>query len=131
MQVICIYENRFLRRLKNNKIEYGEEFAKLVLKDKNLTRKTVFVMANLLSINKVVLASNGIGAIDKAGSMLLSICKRFGYWIALIMCVVEIIKSLMQNDTKSISKIVVKYVIAYASFYFLPWIFTLIEECFK
>lgn len=130
MQVICIYENRFLRRLKNNKIEYEEEFAKFVLKDKNLTRKTVFVMANLLSVDKVVLASN-VGAIDKAGSMLFSICKNFGYWVALIMCIIEIIKSLMQNDTKSISKIVVKYVIAYASFYFLPWIFTLIEECFR
>lgn len=127
MHVSIIYENRFIRELKNNKIKYSEEFAKEILKDPQLTKKTVFVLGNLLMLERVVYASG----IDKAGNVLLGLARDLGYYICLLMCIMEIIKSLMQGDTKSIGKIIMKYIIAFGAFYMLPWLFNIIKDSFK
>lgn len=128
MYISVIYESRFLRNIKKNKIKYSEEFAKEILKDEELTKKTVFILGNLLMLEKVVYANPSI---DKAGGILLGLVQNFGYWVCLIMCAVEVIRTLMQGDTKSIGKVVAKYVTGFATFYFLPWLFDIIKTCFK
>lgn len=69
--------------------------------------------------------------IDIAGSTILNICRNIGYWACLIMATVEIIKSLSQGDTKSVSKIIAKYLIGFGALYFLPFLFDLIRNIFK
>jgi hypothetical protein len=57
--------------------------------------------------------------------------KGFSYFACLILCGLEILKSLNGGDTKSISKIIFKYVLAYASFSLLPWLFREIDSAFS
>ncbi|WP_027633405.1 hypothetical protein [Clostridium hydrogeniformans] len=136
MEITFFYynENSFKNRLMREKYKWGEEFAKVVMADKKLKALTTFVMANTLMLKKACASSAEIaadlGKVDLAGGTLLTICRRFGYWVCLIMCIAEIIKSLSQGDTKGIGKIVAKYTIGFATFYFLPWIFDLIKAMF-
>lgn len=129
MYISVIYENRFLRELKYNKVLYSEKFAKEILKDEDLTKKTVFLLGNLLMLEKIVYAANP--SIDKAGGILLGLVQNFGYWVCLIMCALEVIRTLLQGDTKSIGKVVAKYVVGFGTFYFLPWLFNIIRDCFN
>lgn len=109
--------------------DYGEveALAYKINKNKYLKGLVTFVLANMFYIKK---AYAGVDKINKAGGILLNVVRTFGYWICIIMCVLEIIRSLMQGDTKSISKIIIKYAIGFGSFYFLPWIFEIIKDVF-
>lgn len=105
-----------------------EDLAETINKNRYIKGLATFVLANMMYV-KTALANPD--KVAKAGGAILNIVRSFGYWICLIMCIVEIIKSLMQGDTKSISKIIAKYAIGFGSFYFLPWFFDLIKEMFS
>lgn len=68
---------------------------------------------------------------DKIGWTFWGYVKAVGRFACLIMSGVEVIKSLGAGDTKSIAKILFKYVIAYASFTVLPWMFDELDRSFK
>ena len=105
-----------------------EVVATKIRKNKRIERMTVFVLGSLMYSQKVF--AGGTGKIDNAGITILGVCRQIGYWACIIMCVIEIIRSLMQGDTKSISKIISKYVLGFAALYLVPWIFDLIKEVF-
>ncbi|BDR77058.1 hypothetical protein [Clostridium tetani] len=100
----------------------------------NNKSKGIFILTieRLLSFRNVTAATDVAvdTKINSAGGALLSVVRSFGYWICLIMCGLEIIKSLMQGDTRSISKIIIKYILGFSALYFLPWLFDLIREVF-
>lgn len=126
MEIMTLNEFLDNKRAKDNgELEY---LAYKINKDRYLRGLTTFVLANVLYIRN---AYASIDKINKAGGNLLGVVRTFGYWVCLIMCVLEIIRTLMQGDTKSIGKIIVKYCIGFGSFYFLPWIFDLIKESFS
>ena len=134
MEVVFFYYNdkNFMNNLKRNKELYGEEFAKVVNSDKKLKAMATFVIANGLMIQKAFAETTDVlNKIDVAGSTFLNIIQGFGYWACLIMCAIEIIRSLMQGDTKSIGKSVFKYILGFATFYFLPWLFNIIKAIFQ
>lgn len=132
MQLVVMYHNNFLQELKN-KIAYKDlsQLARYINKNEKLETKTIFVLANLMYCKKA-LANTAVSTakINKAGNTILGICRTIGYWACLIMCIVDIIKALMQGDTKSIAKIMMKYALAFAALYFFPWILDLIKEIF-
>lgn len=105
------------------------------LKRKNLLKKVVFVLACLLIAQHAqeVLATtvDNTLSLDKVGMKILGICRKIGYWVCIIMCVLEIIRTLMQGDTKSIYKIIAKYALGFGALYFVPWIFDLIKASFS
>lgn len=138
MEISYFYYNEksFMNNLRRNKKLYGEEFAKVVNSDKKLKSLTTFLLANALMVQKALAETTpeleeSLTKVDLAGGTFLTIIQRFGYWICLILCAIEIIRSLMQGDTKSIGKSVFKYILAFATFFFLPWIFDLIKGIFK
>lgn len=73
-----------------------------------------------------------LGAIDVLGNTFLSIIRRVGYWIALISALTEIIKTSMRggNNSAEIGKIIMKYLLIYASLYLMPWLFDLVKGAF-
>jgi hypothetical protein len=73
-----------------------------------------------------------LGAIDTLGNTFLSIVRRVGYWIALISALTEIIKTSMRggNNSAEIGKIIMKYLLIYASLYLMPWLFDLVKGAF-
>lgn len=105
-----------------------EDLAEIICKNRYAKGLTAFLLANMMYVKTAMANPDKVA---KAGGAILGIVRSFGYWICLIMCIVEIIKSLMQGDTKSISKIIAKYAIGFGSFYFLPWFFDLIREVFS
>lgn len=73
-----------------------------------------------------------LGAIDTLGNTFLNIIRRVGYWIALISALTEIIKTSMRggNNTAEIGKIIMKYLLIYASLYLMPYMFDLVKGAF-
>lgn len=93
-------------------------------------RSAITLLLALTVDFKVANAANGAQAAAKLGGTFLNMVRSFGYWICVVMCIVEIIRNLLQGDTKGIGKIIVKYLIAFASFYFVPFLFDTVREAF-
>lgn len=87
---------------------------------------SALLVSNLLCTQNVYAAN-----IDVAGAKILGICRNVGYWMCLVMASVEIIKSLMQGNTKGVSSIIIKYGLGYGSLFIMPWIFDLIKSLFS
>lgn len=110
-----------------------EELAERVYKNKTLKSMAVFVIASLTYAEKVLAADTTVEAVKRlntAGNTLLSVMQTIGYWVALLMCIIEILKTLSSGDTKSIGRIIVKYLMAFAGIYVLKWLFDLIRVIF-
>jgi hypothetical protein len=97
-----------------------------ILSSKRIKQLSVFVLANCFYVQTVYAAN-----IDAAGQKVLGVCRNVGYWVCLIMATIEIIKALMQGNTKSITPIITKYAVGYGALFFLPWIFDLIKSIFS
>lgn len=97
--------------------------------NKKLETMFAFVLGGFMYVQNVY-AVDTTSKIDKGGLVILGVCRQIGYWACLIMCSIEIIKSLMSGDTKGITKIISKYVVGFGALYFLPWIFDLIKSIF-
>ncbi len=71
-------------------------------------------------------------SVDKLGNTFLNILQRVGYWIALLSALAEIVKTSMRggNNTAEIGKIIMKYLLIYASLYLMPYMFGLVREAF-
>lgn len=128
----CQFERGELTLEQIRKSNELEAIAKHIRSNKRLEKMFTFVMGSLMFFqdNSVLAAGNGVKGIDPLGFKLLGIFRSFAYWICIIMCIVEICKSLLQGDSKSIGKIVVKYVLAFAAIYLVPWLFDVIRDSF-
>lgn len=106
-----------------------ESLAATILNDDRLRKLTVFTMA-ALNYSSVVFAdtSQAIAKIDKGGFMILGLFQTLGYWACIIICIMEILKTIMNGTNKDIGKIVLKYVGIFATLYFMPWAFDVIKE---
>lgn len=131
MKAEAISLNQFLQEYRQKK--NMEILTKEINRNKRLRDMTAFVLGSLLYVENAIAADKTVEAVNKlnyAGNTILSVVQTIGYWVALIMCVVEILKSLSAGDTKSIGKIIVKYLMAFAGIYVLKWLFDLIRITF-
>lgn len=120
--------------------ENTEEYiAKKIMADPRLKKMSAFLLGSILYLNNAVTKVNASAPsveafdqkINEAGTLFVGIIQSFGYWMCIIMCAVEILKALFQGDTRSISKIIIKYLLAFSSVYAIPWIFDLIKALFS
>ncbi|CUP75158.1 hypothetical protein [Clostridium baratii] len=78
--------------------------------------------------------AEGIAQVDKVGNQLLGIAQQVCYWICLIMGIKEIITELLKGDAihnpSDIMRAIIKYAIAFASVYFMPYLFDMIKTMF-
>jgi hypothetical protein len=119
-----------------NKLGTSEYIAKKILNDQRFKKMFAFSVGSLLYFSKTIISAaeptvKGLDKINYAGNTLLTVARTIGYWVCLVMCIVEIIKSVANGDTKSISKIVMKYILAIGAFYMLPWLFDLVKAIFS
>lgn len=106
-----------------------EKKAMLVMANPKLKLAFTIIAGTLLFYTNPVLAAGN--PFDKLGWTFWGYVKAVGRFACLIMAGVEVIKSLGSGDSKSIAKILFKYIIAYATFTVLPWIFDTIDKDFK
>lgn len=107
-----------------------ESIAGEILKDSRLTRMSCFLFGSLMYCQSVSATTDALGPINEAGNMFLGIIQTVGYWLCLLMCLVEIIKALMNGQGDKCAKIAIKYLCIFAGLYCMPWAFNLIKDIF-
>ncbi|MEF9952179.1 MAG: hypothetical protein RR782_02765 [Clostridium sp.] len=105
---------------------YGNKPLKL---NKKLTTLLIFTFANLMCINNVMAKVN-MTKINNFGLDALEVLRVLGYWGCILMCMIELFKSMLSGDLRSISRIIIKYLILFGALYFLPFLFDIIREAF-
>lgn len=103
------------------------------------TKKMAVIFLGSLMYCKEVLAqqpkrisnAEAMEKFDSKGWELLGYLRTFGFWLCLIMCLIEVLKALAKGDSKDITRIVIKYLLGYGSLYLIPWLFELIALLFK
>lgn len=120
------------KTIRNIEIENGLEcIATKIINNDRLRKMSVFVIAGL-NYTSTVLAdtADAVGRIDSAGNMFLGIIQSIGYWLCLIGCIMEILKSVMNGSSKDVGKVMLKYLLIFAALYLMPFAFNLIKEIF-
>lgn len=94
---------------------------------------TMAVSFVLMTLEANASTFKGIETIDNLGATFVGIIQQAGYWICFAKGLVDIIKELLKGGDKadSIGRILFKYVLAFASFYLLPFLFNIIKENFS
>lgn len=74
----------------------------------------------------------GSESIDNLGRTFVYLIQQAGYWICFAKGLIDIIKEILRGGDKAegIGRILVKYVLAFSSFYLLPFFFDLIKGNF-
>lgn len=118
---------------KDIEIENGlESLAGRILSDDRLRKLTVFTIASLNYASEVAAdTTEAVAKINIAGNTFLSIFQTLGYWLCLIGCIMEILKCVMNGSSKDVGRIMLKYLLIFASIYLMPWAFDLIKGIFS
>lgn len=116
---------------KKEKVIPISDFLKEYKTKRHLEGFLAFAIVNLIHCKKVLASNPNLTPINKAGEALLSIAQEIGNWVFLIMALTEILRSVVNGDTKNVLNIICKYLVAYGSFYFLPYLFKLIRPMFQ
>lgn len=80
--------------------------------------------------SSIASANDGLDKIDIAGNQILTIFRRIGFWLILIKCIQELVQCALSGSSKNIGGIIVKYVVLYGAFFFVPWALRLVEGIF-
>jgi hypothetical protein len=126
---------RVRENLKNFDVE--EHIAKKILSNPRAKQLFGFVAGSLLFIKDTVVKAatepslKGLDKVDTAGGVILSVMRRIGYWVLLVMCILEVLKCVANGDTKEIGKIIMKYLLAFMVLFLIPWAFDLVIGIFS
>lgn len=136
MEILIVSNNKTVTDWKyksprQQHLECMEEFSKKINSNHRLRKLTIFVLGSLMYCKTVLAKGTDLGKINKGGLTILGLMQDIGYWLAIIMACYEIIKNLLQGDSKSTGKIIMKYSVGYGSLYLLPWIFDLVKSIFS
>lgn len=112
------------------------------IEDKELTfqirdcHRFMKYMAGLLGlaitqINTYADTTEILSKVNATGLEAFGICKGLGFWGAVILMVIDIIKSIKKEDISGIIRICIKYSVWYATIYFAPEIVMLVVNLFK
>lgn len=109
-----------------------ETFAAKIMKNPRLIKCFTVSIALMNTLNVAYANSGDISTkINVTGNMILTLMQSIARWVCIIMCLVEITKALGNGTTKDIGKILLKYTLAYATTFLLPFLFDSIEQIFK
>lgn len=125
--------NEFLDYTEKNKLE---RLAYQLLNNKNFKTFIIFSLAvALILIDKQVAYATtpDLSGIDKMGRTFLGIIQHGGYWITLVMGLIDVIKQVPRGGDGfgNIGKIIAKYILIFASLYFMPYMFDIVKDCFR
>ena len=134
MEVSIILDNKLVRNYdfsREEKRTLNNWVGEIEKKDTRLYKYLVFTIAGLNYASKVLAdTTDAMDKVNKAGFTVLGLVQTIGYWLCLIMCVVEVLKSIMNGTSKSVVAIMVKYLLIFASLFLMPFLFDLIREIF-
>ncbi len=134
MEVVMDHE-QFLDWKYGKKTTTDIKLENLGLKHIKLEKTLIFGLAigGFLINNPATVFALDTESIDKLGNTFLTIIRKASYWIVLAVSLTEICKTALKggNNSSEIGKIIVKYVLIYASLFLMPWLFDVVEGAFK
>lgn len=140
MEISVIRNNELVWTSNRQQRRSLDRWAGKVLRNKKLTMLIVFILAGVLTIsgNMILEAlfpiaipcALDLSKIDTLGNTILTIIRKFGYWICIIMATKEIITAVTHGSYKDIGGILLKYSLGFGSLFALPWILDLISTMF-
>lgn len=113
--------------------DLDEELGWLIENDNKAYRNVVVGLAfTMTALSSSLVFASGLDSIDTLGNTFLNIVRRAMYWICLIKALVDVGKEVSRggDNMGNIGKIIMKYVLAFATLYLLPWLFDLVKESF-
>lgn len=134
MEISIILDNRVVRNYdfsRREKQSLNDWIGNVEKKDTRLYKILVFTIAGLNYANTVLAdTSAAVSKINSAGYMILSVAQSIGYWLCLVGCIIEILKSVMNGTSKDAGKIMIKYILYFAALYLMPFAFDMIRDIF-
>jgi len=131
MEILIVKNNHTIlnweSKLPITKYQNVEILSSKLTKNKKHKRFLITLLGLSLYAKNVFAAGKGI---DALGWTLLGLIRHWAYWILLIWCIVEVIKSGINGDSKKTLPIIMKFVIIFASMYLIPGIFDAIKGAF-
>lgn len=130
----------FVRSLDNHEFDRREmrkvdKWLKKIEKNNSPLYKTIVFTVALLNYSVKAFADSNVqdtmSKIDKLGYTALTMLKKIGFWLCVICCFVEILKSFLNSDARDVWKIFFKYITIYLVLHFLPYAFQLISGIFE
>ena len=135
MEVSIILDNKLVKNYDfsiRERQSLDSWIGKIEKKDTRLYKVLVFTVAGLNYASTVLADTTAaIGKIDSAGIMFLGLAQSIGYYLCLIGCIVEILKSVMNGTSKDAGKIMMKYILYFAALYLMPFAFDMIKNVFQ
>lgn len=128
------YERGELSIEEIKEINKADLFIRDLMKDKRISKLLIFTTACLNISNKVFASTEDtLNKVDLVGTQFLSIIQRVGFWVCVIGCILEIIIAVFKKGggKNEILSLIFKWLIIFASFYFLPATFRFIAEAFS
>ena len=128
------YERGELSIEEIKEINKSDLFIRDLMKDKRISMLLIFTTACLNISNKVFASTEDtLNKVDLVGTQFLSIIQRVGFWVCVIGCILEIIIAVFKKGggKNEILSLIFKWLIIFASFYFLPATFRFIAEAFS
>lgn len=112
-----------------NKMREIDKEAGRILRNKRLAKVVIISLGIIFYLTNPSFAyASGFATLGNKFWGYVRIFARYG---CLIMCGVDVMKNLNVGDTKSIAKVVFKYILAYITVIGLPWLFDEIDATFK
>lgn len=115
-------------------INKADSFIGDLMNDKRISKVLIFTTACLNIANKVLASTeDALNKVDKVGAEFLSIIQRVGFWVCVIGCILEILIAVFKKGggKNEILSLIFKWLIIFASFYFLPATFRFIAAAFQ
>lgn len=130
------YKNgeKTLRQIKRERKELSaiENITTQIMENPRIRRMAVFTIASINYASGVLAdTTDAFGKINKGGFMILGVIQTVGYWLCVLSCIMEILKTVMNGSTKDVGKVMVKYLLIFGSLYLMPWLFDLIKAVFE
>lgn len=125
---------------KKEKVMTVEEFLQMekmkeieiyISKDKQIEKVFVFMLGSLMYCQNIMAKNADLSKVNEAGGVLLNIIQTFGYWICIGLCILDLLKQLLDGKTKNTGKIISRYIIAFSAAYVIPWLFDIIKSIFQ
>lgn len=134
MQIVVLYENRYLRRIKELKKKQIDNFIGFCMSDPFMRKRLVFIamVTSLINESIVYAAIDPTKKINDTGQKVYDTLALIAFWVCVIVCVIELIKAAASKADKSdITKIILKYIIIMAGVYGVKWLFEMLRDLFQ